>query len=124
MEKVLLGLGIFFTIVIIIQLIIYAKENMSSTQRKKIKKRLRRHVYAEANSAIDSDIIKSRVYSDIKVLNQLIKSIPGIQKLDNLVIQANVGVSSGIYILASLVIVLAGLFITNALIRYLPLGIL
>jgi tight adherence protein B len=124
MGKIMLGLGIFLFSVIIIQLIVYAYGNMRSTQRKKIRKRLRKHVYIEQGGGGGTEILKSRVYSDIPFLNQLIKIIPGIHSLDNLVIQANAKGSFSVYILTALIIGITGLFITNTLIRNLPFATL
>ena len=122
MELFLIGAGIFLSSIIIIQLVIYAYGNMRSAQRMKIRKRLRKHVYVEGGKD-GTEILKKRVYSDIQVVNDILNMTPGIRKLDNLIIQANAKHSIGFYLLTALTMSLGGSWLTNMLIRNLPLAL-
>jgi tight adherence protein B len=87
MDFMIISAVIFFTVLIIIELSLYGFRNLRSTQRAKLKKRLKKFTFTE-NSA--GDIIKTRKLSDIPFLNRLLLSSSTIRNLDQLVLQANV----------------------------------
>jgi tight adherence protein B len=108
MQVVVVGLIIFFSCVIILELLIYAFKNMRSPNRAKIRKRLRKHVYVQDEGGGGTDIMKKRIYSEIPFLNRLLSNTPGMQKLDQLVIQANAKYPMGFYILLVLLLATLG----------------
>jgi tight adherence protein B len=71
---------------------------------------MRKHIYVEGGGD-GTEIIKKRVFSDIKVVNDILNNTPGILKLDKLVAQANAKHSVGFYLLASLCLGITGLWL-------------
>jgi tight adherence protein B len=98
MDKWMTAIIIFVICLIVIELLIYAVKNARSPNRGKIRKRLRKYAYVEEGVG-GSDIMRKRVLSEIPLVNRLLLKMPGIQKLDNLIIGANVNFPMGFYIL-------------------------
>ena len=107
-----IGAIIFFMVIIVIELLIYAVKNMKSVNRAKIRKRLRKHTYEKDNTS-QIDIVKKRVLSDIPFFNNLLLKIPGIKALDNLTIKANSKYPVGFYILMSIILGTMGFMVIN-----------
>ena len=107
MEKLMTAIIIFVTALIVIELLIYAVKNAKSPDRGKIRKRLRRYTYVE--KGVDgSDIMRKRVLSEIPFINRLLPKIPGVQKLDNLIISSNTAYPLGFYILFAILMAALG----------------
>jgi tight adherence protein B len=115
-DIVWIGALIFVCTVVSIELISYGVRNMRSTQRLKIRKRLRKHVYV-SSAKDDTEILKKRVFSDVDFLNDLLHRIPGAVALDRLVIQANAKYPMGFYLLLALLLAAVGLAIGNTVLR-------
>jgi tight adherence protein B len=98
MEQFMIGIIIFIMCIIVIELLVYAAKNARSPNRAKIRKRLRKYVYVEEGIE-GSNILRKRMLSEIPFLNNLLYKIPGIEKLDGLIIKANAGYPMGFYIL-------------------------
>jgi tight adherence protein B len=107
MQLALIGFGLFVLSIAVIELVAYGYRNLRSTQRAKIRKRLRKHVYVESGRD-GSEILKKRVLSDVPFLNNLLLHTPGIQRLDRLIIQANAGYPMGVYVLMCLLLGFVG----------------
>jgi tight adherence protein B len=116
MELSIISLLIFIVTVVIIELIILAYRNMRSPNRGEIRKRLRKFIYAE-NEMPGTEILRKRVLSDIPFLNEVLLRIPAINKIDDLVIQANAKYQMGFYILLSLFLAIAGFLAGNMLLK-------
>jgi tight adherence protein B len=101
MNIFIIGAIIFFIVIIVIELSIYAVKNMQSVNRAKIRKRLRKHTYDKDNTG-QIDIVKKRVLSDIPFFNRLLLKIPGVKRLDSLTIKANSKYPAGFYVLTAL----------------------
>jgi tight adherence protein B len=110
MQLFFIGIGIFLITVITIELIFYSIRNASSVNSIKIRRRLKNFTYDEFEKN-GSDILKKEIYSDIPLFNSLLSIIPGIQKINSLVDQANGKQSIGFYILVSLILASLGFFI-------------
>jgi tight adherence protein B len=98
MDKLITAIIIFGICLIVIELLIYAGKNARSPNRGRIRKRLRKYTYVEEGVG-GSDIMRKRVLSEIPFVNKLLLKIPGIEKLDNLIIGANANFPMGFYIL-------------------------
>jgi tight adherence protein B len=107
MELFLIGIGIFIFVVIIIELVVYAVRNMRSTKRVKIRKRFRKYAYID-DGENGTDILKKRIYSEVPFFNSLLRYIPAVRKLDDLVRQANARYPMGFYILLSMLLAALG----------------
>ncbi len=116
MEQFIIGATLFIVLVIVVELLIYGYKNMRSPNRAKIRKRLRKSVYAEDNQA-GTDILRKRVLSEIPFLNRLLLKTPGILKLDNLISQANVTYPIGFFILLALFLAVLGFLVGNTVIK-------
>ena len=98
MEKLMTAIIIFVICVMVIELLIYAVKNARSPNRGKIRKRLRKYAYVEEGVG-GADIMRKRVLSEIPFVNNLLLKVPGVQKLDDLIIGANANFPMGFYIL-------------------------
>ena len=116
MEQLIIGGAIFITCVIIIELLIFAVRNSRSPNRARIRKRLRKFMYVEADME-GSDILRKRVLSEIPFLNDLLLQIPGVQKLDNLIIKANARFPMGFYILFALLMAALGFLFGTLIVK-------
>ncbi len=101
MNILFIGIMLFIISVVIIELLMFAYRNMKVVRDKRIKKRIKKYLYAEDHTGTGT-ITKTRVMSDIPFLNQIILGTPGILKLDKLLLQANAPYPLGFYILLSL----------------------
>ncbi len=116
MEQFIIGATLFIVLVIVVELLIYGYKNMRSPNRAKIRKRLRKSVYAEDNQA-GTDILRKRVLSEIPFLNRLLLKTPGILKLDNLISQSNATYPIGFFILLALFLAVLGFLVGNTVIK-------
>jgi len=116
MEQFIIGATLFIVLVIVVELLTYGYKNMRSPNRAKIRKRLRKSVYAEDNQG-GTDILRKRVLSEIPFLNRLLLKTPGILKLDNLISQANVTYPIGFFILLALFLAVLGFLVGNTVIK-------
>jgi tight adherence protein B len=123
MDLFAIGFGIFIATVLIIQLVTYGVRHMRTTQRVKIRKRLRKLTYAESESD-GAEILKRRSFSDIPFLNSLLESLPGLSGLDRLMVQANAKYPMGFYMLLGLFLAVVGILIGSQLARDTLLAIL
>jgi tight adherence protein B len=116
MEQIIIGGIIFIVCVIMIELLIYAVKNARSPNRARIRKRLRKFAYVEEGMD-GSDILRKRVLSEIPFLNRLLLKIPGVLKLDNLIIKANARFPMGFYILFALLMAALGFLFGTVVIK-------
>ncbi len=108
MEFWVVGGGIFLATVIIIELLTFGVRNMRSTQRIKIKKRLRKYAYVQGSGEDGTDILKKRVYSEIPLLNVILSRVPGLEDFEKLLVQANATYPAGFYLLLALFLAVSG----------------
>ena len=87
--SVLLFVVIFILCLFVSELFAYAIRIIQHPDRAEIRKRLRESVTVESES--ESQVItKNNVFSDIPFLNQILTALPGVDRLDFLMGQANV----------------------------------
>jgi tight adherence protein B len=123
MDFLAIGFGIFIATVLIIQLVTYGVRHMRTTQRAKIRKRLRKYTYVESESE-GAQILKKRAFSDIPFLNSLLGNFPGVSSLEALMVQANAKYPIGFYILLGLFLAVVGILIGNHLAHNVLLALL
>jgi tight adherence protein B len=99
-----------------IELLVYAAKNARSPNRAKIRKRLRKYVYVEEGIE-GSNILRKRLLSEIPFLNNLLLKIPGVEKLDGLIIKANAGYPMGFYILFALFTAASGFLFGTVIVK-------
>ena len=116
MEKLMSAIIIFIICLIVIELLIYAVKNARSPNRGKIRKRLRKYTYVEEGVG-GADIVRTRILSEIPFLNRLLLKIPGLQKLDNLIIGANANFPMGFYVLLAIFMAALGAIFGTVVIK-------
>ena len=122
MEQILIGGIIFIISVIAIELLIFAFKNARSPQRTKIRKRLRKFSYVESGVE-GANILRKRVLSDIPFLNRILLSIPGLQRLDNLIAKADAKYPMGFYILLAVLLAALGFMFGKIIIKNQLIGL-
>ncbi len=125
MDFMIIGVIIFILSIVIIETSLFAYRNMASTQRAKIKKRLQKYTYIENDFG---EILKTRAYSSVPILNRILSSLTLAKKIDKVIIQSNTRYPLGFFILLSAVLgacgVLAGQYFFNNLLLAIPIGII
>jgi tight adherence protein B len=107
MNVVLAGLFIFIVCLFVMELTAYALRIIRHPDRAEIRKRLRRSMITE--SADESrDITKKKLLSDVPFLNRILPTLPGIDRLDTLMRQADVKYTIGFFVLLSFALGLTG----------------
>jgi tight adherence protein B len=103
------ALVIFIVTVVVIEMFLYSYRTMHHPDRAAIRKKLKRIPSNKSvEGALDSDILRKRVLSDVPALNQLLLRIIGIKRLDRLAQQANTRFPVGVFILLALVFASTG----------------
>ena len=108
MNVLLLGLSIFVFCLLVIELTANAIHTIQHPDRAEIHKRLRRSVAVESESENQDIIAKKKVLSDVPYLNQILTALPGVDRLDVLMRQANVKYTLGFFILLAMALGLTG----------------
>jgi tight adherence protein B len=111
----------------VIELTAYAIHTIEHPDRAEIHKRLRRSVAAESESESQDILAKKKVLSDVPYLNQILTALPGVDRLDVLMRQANAKYTLGFFILLTLALGLTGYLtfyiVTKSLVLSLLLGV-
>ena len=114
--ETLFPVAIFVLCLLSIELIWYGFTSARQSESDRIKKRLKR-IQEGASGSQPVDIRRSRKLSDIPWLDRLLRIVPWIWKVDDLLLHANVGVPLGLVILVSLLLFFIGYYITSPLTR-------
>jgi len=103
------ALLIFVITVLLIEMFLYSYRLMRHPDRAVIRKRLRTIPSdTTVEGALDSDIVRKRVLSDVPALNQLLLRVTAITRLDRLAQQANTRYPVGVFILLAIVLASVG----------------
>lgn len=114
MSIVLLGVVIFILLLLVIELSFYAFRVFLHPDRATVRNRLRRSV-AEDPVKQSGDIFKKSVLSDLPFLNRMLYSLPGVNRLQLTMNQANLKYTMGFFILLSMALGLTGYMICSLL---------
>jgi tight adherence protein B len=106
LEFIIIGFGIFITMVLVIELCSYAYRHSQIAQKKGVRKRLKKIESVSSRPPID--IFHRRVLSDITALDWLLQRTPGIRQLDRLIEQSDAKFPVGYYLLISLFLAVIG----------------
>jgi len=107
--KILIAIIIFAVSIFVTEMIVYAYRTMRNPDRKKIQKRLKTFSYKK-NKAGVPDILQKKLLSDVPFLNKILLRIPGPQRLDRFLQQANAQYRLGVFILLTIILALTGFF--------------
>ena len=108
MNVLLLGISIFVFCLLVLELTAYAIHTIQHPDRAEIQKRLRRSMDVDSESESQDIIAKKKVLSDVPYLNQILTALPGVDRLDVLMRQANVKYTLGFFILLAMALGLTG----------------
>lgn len=98
--SILLFVVLFILCLFVIELLAYAMRIIRHPDRAEIRKRLRESVTVESEGE-NQDITKKKVFSDVPFLNQFIAALPGVDRLDFLMGQANVKYTVSFFLLST-----------------------
>jgi tight adherence protein B len=120
--EIIIGIGIFITVVLLIEGAYFASRAVKKSEQKRIKKRLRA-LSSGSYKNEEIDIVRKKLLSEVPWFNRILLSIPRIHKLDRLVEQANTRHQVGFYLLLTLLLVACGylvcmLLTVNPLVRF------
>ena len=107
MEHIFIGIIIFVASVAIIELSKMAWRNLHSVQRLKIRKRLKQFSSLQQSDG-GLDIVRRRLLSKSPSVNHVLQYIPGMRRMDRLVLQANAEHQVDFYLLATLAAAVTG----------------
>ena len=116
MNILFLGVAIFILSLLVIELSFYAFRIIQHPDRATVRKRLRRSV-AEETANPGGDLFKKQVLSDVPFLNRILSVLPGVERLQLTMNQANLKYTLGFLILFSMAIGLAGYLLCLFLVR-------
>jgi tight adherence protein B len=103
----LLGVIIFLLALLVIELSFYAYRAIMHPDRSEVRRRLRQSLAEESVDATGS-ILKKEVFSDVPFINRGLALVPGIERLQLVISQANVQYTLGFFMLFSLTLGFAG----------------
>ena len=108
--KIFIAFIIIFAVSIFVtEMFFYAYRTIRHPDRKKIRKRLKTFSYRKNKDGLP-DILQKKLLSDVPFLNKILLRIPGPQRLDRLLQQANVQYRLGVFILLTIILALTGFF--------------
>ncbi len=104
---VIVVLAIFIVCLFLMETFRHTYVSMMRPELKSVRKRLKR-LPSNAYEPGSVDILRRRGYSDIAWFHRILAHMPGIRKLDKLLIQANIEYSIGFFLQLSPLLALAG----------------
>ena len=107
--KILIAIIVFAVSIFITEMIFYAYRTILHPDRKKIRKRLKIFSSPKNKDGLP-DILQKKLLSDVPVLNKIFLHIPGLQRLNRLLQQANAQYRLGVFILVIILLALTGFF--------------
>ena len=100
MHILFLGAVIFILCLLVIELTAYGIRIIQHPDRAEVRKRLKRGL-AEGFDSESPDIVKKIVLSDLPFINRVLSAVPGVDRLELLMRQANVNYTMSFFILLS-----------------------
>ena len=108
--KIFIAFIIIFAVSIFVtEMLFYAYRTIRNPDRKKIRKRLKTFSSRKNEDGLP-DILQKKLLSDVPFLNKILLRIPGPQRLDRLLQQANAQYRLGVFILLTILLALTGFF--------------
>jgi tight adherence protein B len=116
MHILFLGAVIFILCLLVIELTAYGIRIIQHPDRAEVRKRLKRGLAEEFDSE-SPDIVKKIVLSDLPFINRILSAVPGVDRLELLMRQANVNYTMSFFILLSLALGITGYLFTIVLMK-------
>jgi len=112
--SILIGIGIFITVVLLIEAVFIGVRSYRDSESRRIKHRLRT-LSAGGGNPGEIDIVRKRVLSEVPWLNRTLLSITRIHQLDRLLEQANTRMPLGFFLLMSIFLAVLGFLVGSVL---------
>ena len=113
--KIFIAFIIIFAVSIFVtEMLFYTYRTIRNPDRRKIRKRLKTFSSGKNKDGLP-DILQKKLLSDVPFLNKILLRIPGSQRLDRLLQQANAQYRLGVFILLAMLLALTG-FVAGLLI--------
>jgi tight adherence protein B len=121
--EIIIGIGIFITVVLLIEGAYFASRAAKKSEQKKVRKKLRA-LSSGSYKNEEINIVRKKLLSEVPWFNRMLLSSPRIHKLDRLVEQANTRRPVGFYLSLSILLAVCGylacaLLTVNTLVRFL-----
>lgn len=107
---ILIGIGIFITVILLIEGAYVGIRAVRNSEKIRIRKRLR-SLSAGGMKSAEIDIVRRRILSEVPWLNRILLRITQMHKLDRLLEQANTRLPLGFFILMTFFLGSAGYFV-------------
>ena len=116
--KIIIGQFIlmFIVSVCVIEASLYTYRFLHTLNRKKIRRKIEKFSSTHSRKKA-SDILRKRVLSKVPILNEILLRIPGVQRLDRLLQQANIQYPLGVFVLLSIILALLGFYVCSLIIK-------
>jgi tight adherence protein B len=111
--EIIIGIGIFCTIVLLIEGIYFVYKSSRKQEQKKVKKRLKAVSSVRSENGAEINILRNRILSDVSWLNKLLLRLPRLNALDRFLEQANTKHSLGVYIFLTILLISCGYLIAS-----------
>ena len=118
----LIPVVIFLSILFVIELIYYGVTTAKKSEKKKVRDRLK-SIGKDSQGEEPVNILRARPLSSIPWLSRALRSMPGIQRLEDLLAKANVNAAPGLFILSCILLgflghYLAGLYVAGKVLPF------
>ena len=107
MNIYVIALLIFIISIVVIEMLLYAFRTAKNPDRAKIRKKIRKMSYDPVLEEDTTDIQRKVVYSEISALNEVLRRITLMERLNKLLYQSNAKYRAGFYLIMSAFIGLA-----------------
>ena len=111
MNLIIVGVVIFLTCILVIEMCFYAYRTTGGEERRQIRRRFKTLSSVMPENKMP-ELLVERTLSEIPLLNRVLMRIRVIERLERLVLQANVNHSLGFFILAGLLLASSGYLVT------------
>ena len=124
MKILLVTLLMIFTIaVLVIELFLYGYRNLRNPNRGKIHRRLKTFSTDEQGEEVP-DLIRIRLLSNVPTLNKIREQIPGMERLDIFLQQANASQPLGVFMLLAPLLATISFYISSLLTTNYPISVM
>ena len=117
MRLIIIGIITFLATITVVELFAYSIRSYRQPYRKKTRKRIKSLSAYRHQEEESIDIVRNNVLSHVPFLNKTLRALPGIKKLQRLILQAKVSYPPGFFILLAIVLSMVGFLVTNQITR-------
>jgi tight adherence protein B len=111
MNMFLVALSLFGVSVIIIELLAYGYTMLQHPDRAQIRRKLHKMTYKKLNQPLSTDITRKTIFSEIEMLDKVLKKATFAHTLQRMLYQANAQYSTGFYLMLMLLLWIIGFYL-------------